>query len=72
VHSRDDLDTGARLENQLVGSLESDPETGRLSAESPLGRALIGRRKGEVALCEAPKGRLQFKILAVEPPAAAA
>ena len=67
-----DLDTGARVVYELVGSLEGDPEAGRISAESPLGRALIGRRKGEVALVEAPKGRLQFKILAIEPPAAAA
>ena len=67
-----DLDTGARLEYELVGSLEGDPAAGRISAESPLGRALIGRRKGEVALVEAPQGQLRFKILAIEPPAAAA
>lgn len=67
-----DLETGGRFEYQLVGSLEADPEAGRISAESPLGRALLGRRKGEIALVEAPKGKLQFKILAIETPAAAA
>lgn len=66
------LETGARLVYELVGTLEADPGTGRISAESPVGRALIGRRKGEVALVEAPKGRFQFKILAIEVPAAVA
>lgn len=67
-----DLDTGARHEYELVGSFEADPGAGRISAESPLGQALIGRRKGEVAVVEAPKGQLRFRILAIELPAAAA
>ncbi len=67
-----DLKTGARRVYELVGTLEADPATGRISAESPLGRALIGRRKGDVALVEAPKGRFRFKILAIEAPAALA
>ena len=49
------------VEYELVGSLEADPDAGRISAESPLGRALLGRRKGEVALVEAPKGQLQLQ-----------
>ena len=60
------VDTGTRHRYELVGSLESDPRQGRISAESPLGRALLGRRKGEIAAVEAPKGRLQFKILRIE------
>jgi transcription elongation factor GreA len=67
-----DLDTGRRFEYELVGSLEADPTAGRISAESPLGRALIGRAKGDVAVVEAPKGRRRLRILAIEPPAAAA
>jgi transcription elongation factor GreA len=61
-----DLDTGARHEYELVGSLEADPAAGRISAESPLGRALIGRRRGEVALVDAPKGPVRFRILGIE------
>jgi transcription elongation factor GreA len=61
-----DLDTGARHEFELVGSLEADPGAGRISAESPLGRALIGRRRGDVALVDAPKGQVRFRILGIE------
>ncbi len=64
------LDTGARHEYELVGSLEAEPAAGRISAESPVGRALIGRRRGDVALVEAPRGRLRFRIVALDVPAA--
>ena len=63
-----DLETGARHEYELVGSLEADPTAGRISASSPLGRALIGRRRGEVAVVEAPKGQRRFTILSVAQP----
>jgi transcription elongation factor GreA len=64
-----DLDTDERVEYELVGSLESDPSAGRISAQSPVGRALLGRRKGEVATADVPKGKLRFKILEIEMPA---
>jgi len=67
-----DLDTGVRHDYELVGTLEADPGAGRISVESPLGRALMGRRKGDVAVVEAPKGQLRFRVLAIELPAAAA
>lgn len=62
-----DLDTGEKVEVDLVGSFESDPFVGRISVESPLGKALVGRRQGEVTIVDAPKGRMRFKILAVGP-----
>ena len=61
-----DLESGARLELELVGTLESDATAGRISVASPLGRAILGLRRGEIAEVDAPRGRLQFKILAVE------
>jgi transcription elongation factor GreA len=67
-----DLDTGEQVEYQVVGSLESDPAAGRISAESPVGRALLGRRKGEVAVAAVPTGNVRFKILEIASPAAAA
>jgi transcription elongation factor GreA len=63
-----DLDTGARFEYELVGSLEADPTDGRISAESPLGQALMGRRRGEVAAFQAPRGQRLLKILTVMQP----
>lgn len=67
-----DLDTGARVTYTLVGSLEADPAAGRVSVESPLGRALIGKRKGETAVVDAPKGLLRFRILGIDPARTAA
>lgn len=61
-----DLDANETVEYELVGSLESDPAAGRISAASPVGRALLGRREGEVAVVDAPKGRLEFEILEIE------
>jgi transcription elongation factor GreA len=61
-----DLESGARLELELVGTLESDAGAGRVSVASPFGRAILGLRRGEVAEVHAPRGRLRFKVLAVE------
>lgn len=63
-----DLETGQRLSYDLVGSLESDVFAGRVSSSSPLGRALIGLRKGQVAVVNAPRGLRRLKILAIETP----
>ncbi len=63
-----DLDTGARLEYELVGSFEADPAASRISADSPLGQALIGRRRGEIAVVQAPKGQFRLEILAIDLP----
>jgi transcription elongation factor GreA len=62
------LDSGERLELELVGPLESDASVGRISVVSPLGQAILGLRRGQIAQVDAPRGRLQFKILAVEAP----
>jgi transcription elongation factor GreA len=61
-----DLESGTRLELELVGTLESNATAGRISVASPLGRAILGLRRGEIAEVDAPRGRLQFKILSVE------
>jgi transcription elongation factor GreA len=66
------LDTGVRIEYQVVGTLEADLPTGRISAVSPLGRALLGRRRGDVVLVDAPGGVRRFKILRIGPVHAAA
>jgi transcription elongation factor GreA len=61
-----DLDSQERLEIELVGPLESDPAAGRISTASPLGEAILGLRRGQIAEVEAPRGRLRYKVLAVE------
>jgi transcription elongation factor GreA len=64
--------SGHSLELELVGQLEADLEAGRVSVASPLGQALVGLRKGEIAQVDAPRGRFAFEVLAVELPAHAA
>jgi transcription elongation factor GreA len=61
-----DLESGVPLELELVGTHESDAGAGRISVASPVGRAILGLRRGEIAEVDAPRGKLQFKILAVE------
>jgi transcription elongation factor GreA len=61
-----DLDTGSKVEYELVGSFEGDPAAGRISAESPVGQALIGRRPGEIAVVQAPKGEIRLRIVSIE------
>ena len=46
----------------IVGSTEADPKHGRISNESPLGKALIGKRKGDMVEIEAPAGHLRWTI----------
>lgn len=53
-------------EYQIVGSEEADMEAGKISNISPLGAALIGKSKGEVAVYETPKGKVECEILEVK------
>jgi transcription elongation factor GreA len=63
-----DLETDEMAEYDLVGSLESDPESGRISVTSPVGRALLGRRAGEITVAHAPGGPRRFEILTIATP----
>jgi transcription elongation factor GreA len=49
----------------LVGPAEADPTDGRISVESPLGKALLGAKVSEVVRVNAPNGLLEFKIAAI-------
>jgi transcription elongation factor GreA len=50
----------------IVGSAEADPANGQISNESPLGRALMGRKVGEIAEVNAPDGVLVFRIMEIQ------
>lgn len=50
----------------IVGAAESDPANGRISNESPLGRALMGHKKGDLVYVQTPDGKLVFRLLNVE------
>lgn len=47
----------------LVGSEEADPVKSKISYDSPLGRALLGRKKGDEVKVLAPRGEIKYKIL---------
>lgn len=51
---------------EIVGSQEANPREGRISDDSPVGRALRGHRAGEQVTVEAPAGNLKFEIVSVE------
>lgn len=47
---------------QVVGSQEADPMNGKISEESPFGRALIGHKVGEKVTVESPSGPIRYEI----------
>ncbi|MCI8604888.1 MAG: transcription elongation factor GreA [Ruminiclostridium sp.] len=58
-----DLETGDETEYHIVGSKEVDMRKKKISDESPVGKACIGRAKGDIVEVEAPVGILKFEIL---------
>jgi transcription elongation factor GreA len=61
-----DMGANKTFEYHIVGSAEANPAENRLSNESPVGKAIIGRKKGEVVEVVAPRGALKFKILEIK------
>ncbi len=56
---------GEKASYTIVGSAEANPAEGRISNESPVGRALLGHKAGDVVKCVVPAGLIEMKILAV-------
>ena len=56
---------GAEETYTIVGHLEADPRAGRISNESPIGKAILGKRSGEAARVTAPAGATKIKVLKV-------
>jgi transcription elongation factor GreA len=61
-----DMDAKQTIEYHIVGSAEADPAENKLSNESPVGKAIMGRKKGEVVEVAAPRGSLKYKILDIK------
>ena len=59
------VETGDEVTYSLVGFTQSDPLAGKISDESPVGKALIGKHVGDVIEVEAPRGKVSFEILEV-------
>lgn len=61
-----DLEFNEEERYQVVGSQEADPMNGRISEDSPFGRALLGRAVGDEVYVEAPAGLLRYQILEIQ------
>ncbi len=60
------LETGGKIkEYRILGSHESDPLNGKISNESPLGKALLGRKLGETVSVPLKNGIQEYKILKI-------
>lgn len=55
-----------KKEFQILSSVETDPLKGKISIESPLGKALLGKKKGEKIQVRTPEGKTEYKILKIE------
>ena len=54
------------MEFSIVGSTEANSLKGKISNESPVGRALIGARVGDIVNVESPAGVMEYKVLTIE------
>lgn len=61
-----DVTTGEEESYQVVGSQEADPMNGRISEESPFGKALLGKSIGDIAVVEAPAGNIEYEVVAIQ------
>ncbi|HTO26847.1 MAG TPA: transcription elongation factor GreA [Gaiellaceae bacterium] len=61
-----DVKANKTVEYHIVGSAEANPAENKLSNESPVGRAIMGRKKGETVEVAAPRGKLTFKIMDIK------
>jgi transcription elongation factor GreA len=61
-----DMQQKKSIEYRIVGSAEANPAEYKLSNESPVGKAIIGKKKGEIVEVAAPRGALKFKIMEIK------
>ena len=75
THTKSQVDVGCKVilhingkkdEFMLVGEWEADPKQKKISHESPLGKALMGKKVGDNVEVEAPAGKVLYKILGIE------
>jgi transcription elongation factor GreA len=61
-----DLEFGDELEYTIVGSAEADPTESRISNESPVGEAILGRKVGSIVEVNVPAGSLKYEIVDIK------
>lgn len=62
----EDLEFGDKMEYTIVGTAESDPLKNKISNESPVGKAILGKQVGTVVDVNVPAGVIQYKIIEIK------
>ncbi|WP_168123475.1 transcription elongation factor GreA [Paenibacillus sp. HB172176] len=62
----EDLEYGDKMEYTIVGTAESDPLQNKISNESPVGKAILGKKTGTVVEVNVPAGNIKYKILDIK------
>ena len=60
-----DMEFDEKFEYKIVGTIESDPDKGMISNESPIGKALVGKKKGDIVEIKSPNGNYSVKVLKI-------
>ncbi|HCC84428.1 MAG TPA: transcription elongation factor GreA [Candidatus Pacebacteria bacterium] len=58
--------TAKKITMTLVGEFEADPEAGKISVVSPMGKAMMGKKKGDQISVKAPAGEVAYEILEIK------
>ncbi len=61
-----DVDEDREITYELVTSEESDVAAGKISTSSPIGRSLIGKREGDCAMAQTPRGSKEFEVVSMQ------
>lgn len=61
-----DMEFGDTVEYNIVGTAESDPFQNKISNESPVGKAILGKKKGSIVDVNVPAGTIQYEILDIK------
>ncbi|HZD87384.1 MAG TPA: transcription elongation factor GreA [Gaiellaceae bacterium] len=61
-----DMKSNKQFEYHIVGSAEANPTEMKLSNESPVGKAIMGHKKGDVVEVAAPRGAMKYKIMEIK------
>ena len=61
-----DMEYEEEMEFSIVGSTEANSLQGKISNESPVGRALIGAKVGDIVSVESPAGQMEYKVLTIQ------
>jgi len=62
----EETESGTKVTYQIVGAYESDVKSGKISIESPIAKALIGKERGDATQVHTPKGLKEYEIITVE------